>query len=138
LKHEINCAWAGDMAFEADIMGHKLRMDIAEADGGHDSGLRPKPLILASLAGCTGLDVVSILRKMRQPLSWFNMRVEGELSQEQPARYTSFRLVYEFKASDGLDQAKVRQAVELSQEKYCGVSATLKFAGPVDWDIAYL
>jgi putative redox protein len=138
LKHEINCAWTGDMAFEADIMGHRVRMDIAEADGGRDSGVRPKPLILASLAGCTGVDVVSILRKMRQNLSWFNIRAEGELSQEQPARYVSFRLVYEFKASDGLDPAKVRQAVELSQDKYCGVTATLKSAGPVDWEIAYL
>ncbi len=138
MKHEINCGWAGDMAFEADIMGHRVRMDAGGADGGQDSGARPKPLILASLAGCTGIDVVSILRKMRQPLSWFNMRVEGELSEDQPTRYTAFRIVYEFKASDALDPAKLRQAIELSQEKYCGVTATLRAAGPVDWAIEFV
>jgi putative redox protein len=113
-------------------------MDAGESDGGHDSGLRPKPLILAALAGCTGIDVVSILRKMRQPLTWFNIRAEGELSEEQPTRYTAFRLVYEFKAADGLDPAKVVQAIELSQAKYCGVTATLRSAGPVDWLVSYL
>jgi len=138
MHHDIECAWKGGMAFEADLFGRIVRMDAKEADGGHDDGVRPKPLILAALAGCTGMDVVSILGKMRQPLSHFNMRVKGELSSEQPARYVSFTIVYEFKTSDGLDPEKVRKAVELSQEKYCGVSATLRAAGPVGWEIIYL
>ena len=138
MKHEIACAWTGGMSFEADVMGHKIAMDADEASGGKDAGARPKPLLLAGLAGCTGMDVVSILEKMREPLSWFNMRVEAEASEEHPKRYLSFAIVYEFKESDGLDKDKVRKAVELSQEKYCGVSATLKAAGPLDWRIEYL
>ncbi|HUW40946.1 MAG TPA: OsmC family protein [Rectinemataceae bacterium] len=138
MKHEISCAWTGGMSFEADIKGHILRLDASKEDGGEDSGARPKITLLASLAGCTGMDVVSILRKMREPLSWFDMRVEGELADELPKPYTAFRIVYEFRASDGLNPENVKKAVELSQEKYCGVSATLKAAGPVDWDIVYL
>lgn len=134
----IDCGWTGGLSFETEIAGHKLRMDASEADGGADSGLRPKALILAALAGCTGIDVVSILKKMREPVSWFNMRVEGDVAEEYPTRYTAYRLVYEFKTSDGLTRDNVRKAVELSQEKYCGVAATLKAAAPLDWEIRYL
>jgi len=126
------------MAFEADVMGYKVRMDAEEAFGGKGSGARPKPLILAALAGCTGMDVVSVLGKMREPLSWFNMRVEADAAEEHPKRYTAFRLVYEFKAADGLKRENVQKAVELSQEKYCGVSALLKAAAPVEWKIVYV
>lgn len=138
MKHEISCGWKGGMAFEADVMGYAIAMDAGEDAGGKGQGARPKPLILAALAGCTGMDVVSILAKMREPLTWFNMRVEADASDEHPKRFTAFRIVYEFKASDGLKAENVRKAVELSQEKYCGVSATLKAAGPVSYSIAYL
>ncbi|HTX71674.1 MAG TPA: OsmC family protein [Rectinemataceae bacterium] len=138
MKHEISCAWSGGMSFEAELMGHRLRMDASESSGGADSGCRPKPLLLAALAGCSGMDVVSILKKMREPLTWFNMRVEGELSDELPNPYERFVMVYEFKSTDGLNPASVRTAVELSQEKYCGVGATLRQAAALEWKIAYL
>ncbi|MBU0927707.1 MAG: OsmC family protein [Spirochaetes bacterium] len=136
--HEISCAWKGDMAFAAEVNGHTIVLDADEAFGGKDEGPRPKPLILASLAGCSGMDVVSILKKMREPVSWFNMRVQGELSEEHPKSYTSVRIIYEFKASDGLKDENVRKAVELSQERYCGVNALLRKAIPVEFEIAYL
>lgn len=138
MKHEIACAWKGGMAFEADILGHVVRMDADAASGGADSGARPKPLLLAALAGCTGMDVVSLLSKMRQPLSFFDLKVEGELTEEHPKRYASMVLVYRFKASDGLDAEKVLKAVTLSQEKYCGVSATLRGSVELSWRIEYL
>jgi putative redox protein len=138
MRNEVNCLWTGDMAFDAEVGGHTVRMDAGEADGGRDGGARPKPLVLAALGGCTGMDVVSLLRKMRQPLTWFNVKVEADGADEHPKRYTKFKVVYQFKASDGLDDGKVRKAVELSQDGYCGVSATLRPAGPVDWEIAYL
>ena len=138
MKKEISCAWAGGMAFEAEVYGHKVRLDADAASGGADSGPSPKALVLAALAGCTGMDVVSILAKMREPLTWFDMKLEGEVAEEHPKRYTAFRIVYEFKASDKLNEANVRKAVTLSQEKYCGVSATLAAAGPVEWEIRYL
>jgi putative redox protein len=138
MKQSIECSWKGGMAFEADVYGHKVAMDVPVADGGADSGAKPKPLVLAALAGCTGMDVVSVLKKMREPVTWFNMRVEAEVAEEHPKRFTTFMIVYEFRAADGLNQDNVKKAVTLSQEKYCGVSATLQAAGPVDWDIAYL
>jgi putative redox protein len=126
------------MAFEADLMGQKVRMDASVEDGGEGSGAKPKPLLLAALAGCSGIDVVSILQKMREPLSWFDMGVEGEVAEDHPRRYTSMRISYRFKESDGLDHDKVLQAVKLSQDKYCGVSALFRLGIPVDWEIRYL
>ncbi|HAE20911.1 MAG TPA: osmotically inducible protein C [Spirochaetaceae bacterium] len=136
--HEIECSWKGDMAFLAQVNGHELVLDADEAVGGHDEGPRPKPLILVALAGCSGMDVVSILKKMREPVSWFNMKVRGELTEEHPKTYSSITLVYEFKVADGLKDENVRKAVELSQDRYCGVSALLKKAIPVKHEIAYL
>jgi len=137
-SHEIVATWAGDMAFDAVVAGHTIRID-AEGDvGGHDSGPRPKPLLLVALAGCTGMDVVSLLKKMRQNLTWFDIKVEGVLTEEQPKYYKSFTIVYRFKESDGLEKDKVERAVGLSQERYCGVSALFKLAVPVDWRIEYL
>ena len=136
--HEISCAWKGDMAFTAEVNGHKIVLDADEAFGGKDEGPRPKPLLLASLAGCSGMDVVSILRKMREPVSWFNVRVQGELSDEHPKMYTAVKLFYEFKASDGLKDENVKKAIDLSQERYCGVSALLKKAVPVEYEVVYL
>ena len=138
MKHEITCAWKGGMGFEADVNGHAVAMDAGPDFGGAGSGPSPKPLLLAALAGCTGMDIVSLLRKMREPLTWFNMLVAAELSDEHPKRYTSFSITFQFKASDGLGQENVQKAVTLSQEKYCGVAAMLRAAGPLAWSIEYL
>jgi putative redox protein len=138
MEHEISCEWKGGMAFEANVMGHSLRLDTDEEGGGKGSGVKPKPLVLTALAGCTGMDVVSILQKMREPLSWFNVRVVGEVADEHPKRYVGTRIIYEFKADDGLNPDNVKKAIELSQEKYCGVSALLQLAIPVDWEVSYI
>lgn len=136
--HEVITTWAGDMAFDAVVSGHTVRMDATPESGGHDSGARPKQLLLASLAGCTGMDVVSLLKKMRQNLTWFDLKVEGEATEEHPMYYKTMTLVYRFKASDGLEKDKVEKAVNLSQERYCGVSALFKKAIPVNFRIEYL
>ena len=138
MKTEVTTVWKGDMAFTANVSGLEIIMDSAEGDGGHDIGARPKPLLLAALTGCTGMDVVSILKKMREPLTWFNMKVEAEGSEEHPRKYISFSLVYQFKKSDGLNPDNVLKACTLSQEKYCGVSAMLKDTAPLDWRIEYV
>ncbi|GAB1456908.1 OsmC family protein [Spirochaetota bacterium] len=136
--HEISSTWQGDMAFASELNGHRIVVDANEEFGGKDLGPRPKPLILVSLAGCSGMDVISLLKKMREPVSWFNMRVQGELSEEHPKTYTRIKIIYEFKASDGLKEESVRKAVGLSQDKYCGVNALLSKAIPVEFDIQYL
>ncbi|GAB1431864.1 OsmC family protein [Spirochaetota bacterium] len=136
--HEINCSWKGEMAFGSSINGHEIIIDADEDFGGKDKGPRPKPLLLLSLAGCSGMDVVSILKKMREPLSWFNIRVKGELTQEHPKTYSDITIVYEFKSSDGLKDDNVKKAIELSMERYCGVSALLKKAVNLKHEIVYL
>lgn len=136
--HEISCAWKGDMAFSATVNGHEILLDADEAVGGKDAGPRPKPLLLVALAGCSGMDVVSILRKMREPISWFNMRVKGELGDEHPKTYTEITIVYEFRASDGLKDENVRKAIDLSRERYCGVNAMLGKSARVGFEISYI
>lgn len=138
MKSEVTTRWLGNMAFEAEVGGHKLLMDAAEEAGGEDRGARPKPLLLAALTGCSGMDVVSILKKMREPCTWFSMRVEGEASEEHPKKYLKIKLVYQFKKADGLNPDNVRRACQLSQDKYCGVSANLKDSADLAWDIEYL
>ena len=136
--HSLNCTWKEGMAFESEVSGHKILMDADESVGGEDKGPRPKPLLLASLAGCSGMDVVSILKKMQQPHTYFNIDVEAELTEEHPKHYSSITVIYEFKKSDNLDEKKVEKAVNLSQERYCGVSALLKKAITVDYEIRYI
>jgi putative redox protein len=134
MKDVINVKWAGDMAFEAAIGEHTLIFDAWPEAGGHNTGPRPKPLLMASLAGCTGMDVVSILRKMKVAISGFNIQAEGTLTEEHPKHFTAIHLVYEFSGPD-IPLDKVKHAIELSQEKYCGVSATLKKALSVTYEI---
>jgi putative redox protein len=84
------------------------------------------------------MDVISILKKMREPVSWFNLKVSGDLAEEHPKKYTGFKVIYQFKKSDGLNPENVKKAVELSQNKYCGVSATLREAADLAWEIEYI
>jgi putative redox protein len=134
MKDVVNVTWAGGMAFEADIDKHRLIFDAKPESGGTSAGPRPKPLMMASLAGCTGMDVISILKKMKVEVSRFNVKVEGTLTEEHPKQFTAMHLVYEFTGVD-LPLDKIRHAIELSQEKYCGVSATLKKAIPISYEI---
>lgn len=96
MKKEVSISWKEGMAFEADVDGYKLMLDAAEKVGGRNMGPRPKPLMLVALAGCTGMDVVSILSKMKVELENFNVKVEGDQSEEHPVHYTSMHIIYEF------------------------------------------
>ncbi|HBK58297.1 MAG TPA: osmotically inducible protein C [Spirochaetaceae bacterium] len=138
MKKEIQMSWLEDMAFESVLEGHRLIIDADESVGGKNQGPPPKDLLLVSLAGCTAMDVISILKKMREPVSWFNLKVSGDTAEEHPKKFTGFNVVYQFKKSDGLNPQNVQKAVELSQNKYCGVSATLKDGHEVTWSIEYL
>jgi putative redox protein len=125
MNNKVDIKWTGDMAFEADVNGFKLTIDADEKVGGQNKGPRPKPLTLASLGGCTGMDVISILKKMRVEPSYFNVEVDGELTEEHPKYYHKIHLTYTFKG-DNLDREKIEKAVNLSQERYCGVSELLR------------
>ena len=125
MKSSIVANWNGNMSFKSVINGHELIVDAVDAVGGEDRGPRPKPLMMLALAGCTGMDVVSILKKMRVDFKDFNVYVESEMTEEHPKVYTSMHIVYEIKGKD-IDASKVDKAVTLSQENYCGVSAMYK------------
>lgn len=125
MKHIVDMAWTDKMAFETDMDGHKVVIDATEEVGGSDLGPRPKKLMLTALAGCTGIDVVMILKKMKVELEAFNVIVEGELTEEHPKYYNKLTIVYQFKGKD-LPMDKLEKAVKLSEEKYCGVSAVYR------------
>ncbi len=135
--NKVDVTWTGEMSFEADVNGFKLVMDADEKVGGQNKGPRPKPLTLASLGGCTAMDVISILQKMRVEPDWFNVEVEGELTEEHPKYYHTIRMTYMFKGHN-LDIEKLEKAVELSRERYCGVSALLSKGAKIESKIVIL
>jgi len=137
MKHESKLSWIGDMAFEAENDGHKLILDTAEEAGGHNKGMRPKKLMLTALAGCTAMDVISILKKMKIVPVEFNVRVDGNLTEEHPKQYDSMHIIYEFKG-ENLPKDKLLKAIEMSQEKYCGVAALYKKAINITFEIRIL
>lgn len=134
MKDAINVKWIGDMAFEAFVDDHSIVLDSSPAVGGKNQGPRPKPLLMVSLAGCTGMDVISILKKMKVIVNGFNLQVIGDLTEEHPKHYTAVKLIYEFSGKD-LPVDKLRHAIDLSLEKYCGVSATLKKTVEISYEI---
>ena len=134
MKSEVSIRWTGNMAFESEVNGHKLVLDAAKEFGGEDLGYRPKPLVMAALAGCTGMDVVSILKKMRVEYDGLEIKVEGDVADEHPKTYTALKLIYEFKGKN-LPMEKLEKAVALSEETYCGVWAMYKKAVPVTYEI---
>lgn len=136
MNHEIETQWMGKMQFNALVNGHTLVMDAPERVGGEDLGSIPKPFVLTALSGCSGMDVVALLRKSDQQVADFSMKVTGELSKQPPMTYTSIHMVYEFSGEEAHKAAAI-EAVTLSQEKYCGVSYLLKKAIPVTWEIRY-
>lgn len=115
------------MKFDTEVNGHHFYMDQAGEHGGN-SGPRPKPLMLAALAGCTGMDVISLLKKMRQEVEYFNIKVEGDTEDEHPNAFVRMHVIYEFRGRD-LDIEKIEKSISLSMERYCGVSAVYRKAG---------
>ncbi len=133
-KVTVNTEWKGNMKFESDVFGHKVTVDADESVGGEDSGPRPKPLLLVALAGCTGMDVVSILKKMQVPFEGLNIMVEANQTEEHPKHYDAMTVIYEFKGKN-LPLEKLKKAVELSEERYCGVNAMFKKAVNMSFEI---
>ena len=134
MNKEISVVWKGDMAFEANMDGHSVIMDAVPAAGGKNLGPTPKPLLMASLGGCTGMDVISLARKMRQEVESFEIRLQGTITEEHPMHYQAIHLIYVFRGKN-LDPEKLKKAIDLSQEKYCGVSATLKAGVLITYEI---
>ncbi len=105
------------------------RIDAASGLDEPGQGPTPMELLALALAACTSMDVVSILEKMRQPLEDLRVEVSGDRAEEHPKRFTSLEVVYHFKGA--LDENKVARAIELSEDRYCSVEATLRPALPI-------
>lgn len=136
-KHVIKAEWKGNMAFEADINGHKVRMDAPKEGGGNDLGSSPKKLMLVALSGCTGMDVVSILKKMRVEIEKCSVEVQGDVADEHPKYYTKMHVIYKFTGKN-LPMDKLEKAVKMSEETYCGVEALYRKAIKVTSEIQVL
>ena len=127
--------WKNGLTFTGTAdTGFSLPLGADPAVGGDDDGFRPMELIAIGLIGCTAMDVISILKKMRVEVESFSMNISGELNEEHPMSYKKIHVTYEFKGKD-LPEDKLQRAVELSQEKYCGVIASLKQSVEVDFEI---
>jgi putative redox protein len=126
-----------EMAFEVEVNGHKFVIDAEPQVGGKDRGPRPKPLTLASLGGCTGMDVISILRKMRVEPTYFNVIVSADTTDQHPKYYYKIHITYEFRG-DNLPMDKLEKAINLSQDRYCGVTAMLQKSSEITHEIKIL
>ncbi|MGH2566634.1 MAG: OsmC family protein [Ginsengibacter sp.] len=136
MAHEIDVQWMGKMQFNALVNGHTIIMDAPEKVGGEDNGPIPKPFVLTALAGCTGMDITTILRKADKNPAEFDMKVIGEISKRQPIEYIAIHIIYDFKGAEENKEAALNAVMD-SQEKYCGVSSMLKKALPVTWEVNY-
>ena len=120
-SNTVTTVWKENMLFESDNpSGHSVLIDTSSENGGENKGLGPKALMLSSLAGCSGLDVVSLLKKMRAEVNDFKMVVHGELTEEHPKYYHKVAVEYHFYGSN-LQEDKINKAVKLSIDQYCGV-----------------
>ena len=134
MAETVKINWTEEMAFEAEVNGFKIVLDADERVGGKNHGPRPKPLTLVSLGGCTGMDVISILTKMRVKPDYFNVEINGELTDEHPKYYHKIHIRYVFRGKD-LPMAKLEKAINLSQDRYCGVTEMLKHIAKITHEI---
>jgi len=134
MKETIKTRWLNDLSFEADVDGHKLYMDTSAEHGGKNVGPRPKPLMMVALAGCTGMDVVAILKKMREEVEEFSVEVEGDVTEDHPKRFAAMKVIYRIKGNN-ISRKNVEKAVDLSRTRYCGVSANYSKAFDISYEI---
>lgn len=122
--------WLDGMSFEAEVDGHHLNLDLSKEKGGNDLGPRPKPLLLSALSGCSGMDTVAILSKMRIENYKLKIEMEADTTEEHPIIYHTIRMTFHFTGVN-LPAEKVINAVELSITKYCAVYAMLSKASDI-------
>lgn len=112
--------------------GHAIVMDGDKEVGGRNTGARPMELLLIGLGGCSGMDVVSILKKKKQGINGVEIKVKGEKAENYPKKFTDIDIEFIVRGRDVSEDA-VKKAVELSMEKYCSVKATLEGSAKVTW-----
>lgn len=121
--------WVKEHEFTSELEGNIINLD-----GTRLNGFGPKALLLSGLAGCSGIDVVDILEKMRVEFSDFTIEVEADQTEEHPKVYKDILILYKLR-TDAANEEKVRKAIELSLSKYCGVAAMLKKNSPINYKL---
>ena len=124
-----------EFGFEGkDANGHTVNMDSSPDSGGHNFGVRPMQMLLLGLGGCSGIDIISILKKQKQSVDGFRILIDGERhAGKDPTRWKHIKIIFELKGS--VEPEKAKRACALSIEKYCSVADTLMGAGcKIEWE----
>lgn len=132
MKMKTTTKWIKDEEFESEHQGNRIKVD-----GNKKNGHGPKALLLSGLAGCTGIDVIGILNKMKVDFSDFSIEVETEQTEEHPKVFKDIQIIYRLKTAAG-NLEKVKKAIDLSLDKYCGVSAMLKKNSAIGYTVQIL
>ena len=130
--HRVN----GDFGFEAsDANGHMVRIDTSDESGGENFGVRPMQMLLMGLGGCSAIDIVMILKKQRQTIEDFSIKITGEREPgKEPSLWQNAKIIFMLKGT--IDKEKAERACQLSMDKYCSVAATLKNGGTdLSWEV---
>jgi putative redox protein len=133
-QHIVKTQWKGGLNFESEMGEHKIIMDAPTEAGGTNLGTSPKKLQLAALGGCTGMDIVMILKKMRVDFEQCDIEVQGNLTNQDPKHYSKMHVIYTITGKN-LPLEKIKKAVKMSEETYCGVGALYRKAIEVSSEI---
>ncbi|MFC2109082.1 OsmC family protein [Bacteroidota bacterium] len=137
MTHNVALSWKGKMHFESEGPGGKVLIDGAEEFGGEGKGVRPKAMMLSALAGCAGMDISSLLKKMRAEVPHFAIDVAGELTEEHPKFYKNVKVTFKFYGTE-FDKKKIEKAVDLSVNRYCGVMEMFRQFANVTVETEYI
>lgn len=130
---KLRCTWNEAMKFTAEADGHRISMDAKTPIGG-DTAMTPKHLLLAGICGCTAMDVIALLKKHKQPFETLEVDADTDLSVGVfPAVFTEVRLIFRLKGA--VDPMRFLEAVNLSQTKYCGVTAMVSKSVPITYNV---
>lgn len=137
MTNKIEVSWKGQMLFESVTDEGSVLIDADEEVGGQGKGLRPKKMMLTSLAGCTAMDVASLLKKMRAEVAGFKVLVEANLTDEHPKYYDKVHVTYLFFGSE-FKKDKIEKSVNLSVDRYCGVMEMFRQFSKLTTEIKYI
>jgi len=125
--------YSGGMQFVGDSeSGHAIVMDADAGVGGRNTGMRPMELLLVGLGGCSGMDIISILKKKREKVTDLEINVNGKKAEDHPQKYTDIDIEFVV-TGKGLSEEAVKRAVQLSMDKYCSVKATLEGTAKISY-----
>ena len=136
MGNTVTTKWKGDMTFESTNPGGSLVMDASKEIGGNENGLRPKAMMLSSLAGCSGIDIAMLMKKMKVNIDTFDIIIEAELTDNHPRYYHKVACIYNFYGTE-LNEKKIKKIVDLSVDKYCGVMEMFRKFAAVSIRINY-